>query len=751
MSEKTYKLILKIGVLLSFVAFLIFSRDFYFPYITTKQIYFNILVEVLAVFWVAMILKFPHTRPKKSWITITMAVFFAVLLISCFTGVDFNLSFWGDLERMLGWFHIFHFFVFFLIVITVFKEWAEWKLLFNISIATAVIISLYGIFIGDPTSTIGQNAYVAGLMIFNFYFAILLFLKSEDLYEKIWLGVAELFILWGFVNSDVSGAQVGLLASLIVAGVLMFLLLKNRKTKLITISAVLVGLTVSVGLYMAKDLAVFDDTRVGKILRDLSLENNNLNTRLLSWESAVKDFPNHWLIGTGYGNYSIVFDKNFSPEFIKYASIEENFDRAHNNLIDIATTSGVLGLISYLSIFGVAVYYLVSGYKRKVIATEDFIVILALLTGYFVHNLAVFDALVNYVVLMCSLGYVYYLCTTEEKKKKVVVKIKNSTIIESVALIITGILMMFMIYNYNIKVISMMTYMIDGIIAWSQDNPEGAYEKYMLAINTNTPLVRDVRTSFVDTVSRDTSKLSALPADKQEEIFEYALELIEKNIKYNENDYFMNMEKSLVYLSAGEFYAMNGSDPSYYYDISLEAINTSIENAGARILPRIVKSTIYSSMGKYGEKVETFKEALEINPNYTKLYCYLAKSQLEANRFDQYEFVLDSVAQENVDNPYENLSKCLVYGETSDVSFLEYYDEISQYYEDNENWGDLLTITNLYFGQSQTNYEMWENLILAQWKTGDIDGARESISSVSALFPDRVGELNSTFGEIISF
>src|SRR3989338_7380338 len=122
MPLKTYLIILKTGVYLSFLSVFLVFTNLLFPFITSKQIYFNILVEVLMVFWLALIIKYPEVRPKKSWITFGLATFFTALFISSVFGIDFNLSFWGDIERMLGLFHAAHFFLFYLIVITVFRD-----------------------------------------------------------------------------------------------------------------------------------------------------------------------------------------------------------------------------------------------------------------------------------------------------------------------------------------------------------------------------------------------------------------------------------------------------------------------------------------------------------------------------------------------------------------------------------------------------------------------------------------------------
>ena len=93
MSKNIYELILKGGLYLSLIAVLLVYNGFLFPFITTKQIYFNILIEVLSVFWIVYLLRFPEERPKKTWVSVGLVAYFSAVLLSSIFGIDFNLSF----------------------------------------------------------------------------------------------------------------------------------------------------------------------------------------------------------------------------------------------------------------------------------------------------------------------------------------------------------------------------------------------------------------------------------------------------------------------------------------------------------------------------------------------------------------------------------------------------------------------------------------------------------------------------------
>jgi len=203
MTAKNYLAILKWGSWLSPLVLLLVFSNLLFPYITSKQLIFNILMEFLLFFWLMLVIKYPQYRPRRSLITYGLIAYFLALLISSFVGVDFNLSFFGNAERMLGWFHLIHFFIFYLIIITVWRELADWRRFFDLVIAVSVFIVFYGLKQGAPASLLGNAAYTAALMLFALGFAAFqsyqcyLLGKFKGLIEKYhWVYLAAMPILF---------------------------------------------------------------------------------------------------------------------------------------------------------------------------------------------------------------------------------------------------------------------------------------------------------------------------------------------------------------------------------------------------------------------------------------------------------------------------------------------------------------------------------------------------------------------------
>src|SRR3989339_218244 len=689
MSQKTYLTILKSGIYLSLICVFFVFKGLLFPYITSKQIPFNIIMEVLLVFWIAFLVKYPEYRPKKSWITFGLISFFAVMVISCVTGVDFNLSFWGDVERMLGAFHILHFFIFYLILITVFREQKDWKILLIASVVCGVFISFYGL--GENQkgySTIGNSAYVSGYLIFNMYFCVLLFFK-EKVKELKWLYLLPLPLF--FVHFDklgTSGAHVGLglsiLAALFLYGVL------NRNKKIATLAICFLGIVIISWLFTHKDSPILDRTPGLRAIRGIDFQKNTFQTRIISWKAGLKDFKAHPIIGVGHGNYAIIFDKYFTPDFYLQTRGETYFDRAHNNVVDIASTTGVFGISTYLFILLASAYYLIDGYRKKYIGLHDFVLVSCLIIAYFVQNLAVFDSFITYMLIMVVFGYVYwmhkegeenFLEGLQEKGKMISDKFTKDRYFENkeiYTLVFAGFLLFMIMYQYNISPWRMLNGTIDGQRAYAAGRVPETLEIYKKALSYNTVLDRDSRTSLLRIFATNPNALKQLNKDTVEQDIDYLIDLAEKNVDYNKGDSLNQMMLAQMLNTASVYYQNNQEKFMYYSDRALEAINRSIEASPGRSPVYFQKAQIYITRNEPDKAIETLRYASSLNDEYYDSFCHLGKTLLHYGQTEE---------------AYKEIDKCIDLGGYGLLTPAGYIKELINHYVDAEDW---VRVTGLY-------------------------------------------------------
>jgi O-antigen ligase len=732
MSAKTYINILKYGALASMLTIFLVFKNLLFPFITSKQITYNIIIEILLIFWVALIVKYPEYRPKKSLISYGLLTYFVVIIISCFTGVDFNLSFWGDIERMLGVFPLLHFLALYFIIITVFRSWKDWKLLFIYSAVLAVLVSLYGIANNEPYSTFGNTEYVAAYFIFSIYFCLLLPTKEKN--KKLgWLYFLPLpLFIWSFKAASISGAYVGFGFSILVALFLYTLLAGSKKVKicfgLVFLLTILAG-----AIVLANQNSDF--VRNSSLLNpfaDINLNSRTLNTRFISWITAAKDFKNHPLLGNGYGNFAMTFDKYFDPKFYNYTRAETYFDKAHNNIVEVASTTGILGLLSYLSIFAAVAYYFVLGYRNKRIGLHDFILISSLLSAYFVQNLAVFDALETYIVFMIALAYVYWLYHYDEDQAKQ--DEKNANINdgfsdkEVYALVISGFLLLIIMYQYNIKVYEMLDQTIAGQIAYSQGQVEQTVDIYKQALSLNTVLDRDSRTSLINLFVSNPAVLNNIPSEKRQADLDFLIANAEANVKYNEHDSMMQMILAQVYNVAAMYYAPTENNQgdlqkfSEYSDKSLKAIDASIEASPRRIPIYFQKAQILMTRGEKDKVIETLQYATTLNPDYSDSFCYLGRALLMFGQEDE---------------GYKNISRCLdLPGAGDSLNSPVLVKQYLQHFQTIKDWQRTISLYEILVYQEKNNAGNWVQLAVLYKQQGDKEKAKAAAEKAIEIDPN---------------
>ncbi|MFH1744601.1 MAG: O-antigen ligase family protein [bacterium] len=741
MSQKVYLLILKSGIYLSLICVFFVFKDLLFPFITSKQISFNILIEILLIFWVGFIVKYPEYRPKGSYISFGLLAFFAAILASCFVTVDFNLSFWGDIERMLGIFHLLHFLAYYFIIITVLRSEEDWKIFFIFSIICATLISLIGI--GKEThSQIGNTAYVSAYLIFNIYFSLLLFFREKNNNLK-WLYLIPIpIMLLSFNKADTTGAYVGLGLSIIVMLFLYAVLSANKKLKISAI-AIAVALVVLTGVMFANKNSEFvRNAPVLSSLSEIDFQKNTFQTRLISWRAAFKDFKTHPILGTGYGNYAIVFDKYFEPQFYNYTRSETYFDRAHNNLIDIASTTGLLGLLTYLSIFVAAAFYLVNGYLEKKIGTHEFIMLFCLFTAYFIQNLAVFDAFVTYMALMAVLGYIYWLYG-EGAKDDYEIQIQNpkyrrsdnsyfdNSLIEGVKdrpmenketyfLIIAGIIFLTIVYQYNIKPLKMLKLTIDGQMAFAKNDIEEAEDVYKKALSINTPLDRDSRSSFVRTLAERTEMLDKLSKERRNEILDYTIFLADENIKYNPQDSMNQMILAQILDIAASYNRDDAIKFEFYSNRALEAIENSVAASPGRIPIYFQKAQILANRGEKEKSVETLQYAVSLNEIYFDSYCYLGRAYLISNQEKE---------------SYNSYSQCLDLGGVNMLT-ADTIKYLINYYSENKDLERMTILFENLVKKEPNVTDNWIKIAVLYKMKGDMKKAEEAVAKAVELDPN---------------
>src|SRR3989338_3181048 len=82
--------------------------SFFFPFIFPKIWLFQLVTEIILLFYIVLAVSDSRYRPKLNLITYALLSLTVILIITGFTGIDVFRSFWGNTERMSGiiaWLH----------------------------------------------------------------------------------------------------------------------------------------------------------------------------------------------------------------------------------------------------------------------------------------------------------------------------------------------------------------------------------------------------------------------------------------------------------------------------------------------------------------------------------------------------------------------------------------------------------------------------------------------------------------------
>ena len=228
--------LVKIGLWLIPFLPLYISSSMLFPFITGKNFYFRIIVEVISALWVGLAVARPEYRPKLTPLFKAATVFIAVLFFADLFSPNPYRSFFANYERMEGFMMLFHLYLYLVVILSVFKTRKDWLIFFHSMLTASLMVSLIGLSqrLGLRVSlqggfrvdaTIGNPTYLAAYLLFHIWMLVILI---REFWKKWWLvslySVALVFEMLILYFTATRGAFLALLAVAVVlfAAVVLF-------------------------------------------------------------------------------------------------------------------------------------------------------------------------------------------------------------------------------------------------------------------------------------------------------------------------------------------------------------------------------------------------------------------------------------------------------------------------------------------------------------------------------------------------
>src|SRR3989338_7754666 len=412
----------RIGVLLVvFLTPFFVSSSMFFPYITGKNFFFRIIVELTFGVWVGLAIASARYRPKKGIILWAFAGFVAALSISTIVGANPYHSFWSNFERMEGLITLLHLLVLFLVASSVFQNEREWRLVFYTSMAASIFISIYGALersgVVSPGgsvagsagaarifATLGNPIYLAAYLLVHLFLLGFLLSRTNQIWIRASYAAVILFEFFVFTAAGTRGAFIGLIAGIGVLLLLVILLSKNRNIRLLGVGVIMVGALGLFGLFQLQGSDFVTSRPLLRRLTDVNIASSTVQSRFLIWGIAVQAFKERPFFGWGPDNFIIPYAKYYNPNL--YGN-EPWFDRAHNMLVEWLVAGGAVGFLLYLSIFVAAGMVLWRMFRANTFTSLGVGALLGLFIAYLVQNIFVFDNIVTYILTTLVLAFLH--------------------------------------------------------------------------------------------------------------------------------------------------------------------------------------------------------------------------------------------------------------------------------------------------------------------------------------------------------
>ncbi len=385
----------------------LFPVNAFFPFIVGKNFVFRILVEVMLGLYILLALREPRYRPRRSYVLWAVVIFTAWVGVATMFSVDPVKSFWSNFERMEGYITILHLLAYFLIAAAVINVEKLWTRYFQVSVGMSVLMGFYGIAqlahaipIDQGSTridgTLGNSAYLAGYMLFNIFFALVLLTRSWKnvslRYTYIPVILFQIFIL---LETETRGTILGLFGGLAFAALYILWCAWRRESVNSSLKRWSLGYLAFLVLIFVVFLGIRNIPSVRNApvigrLASISFSDPTIQSRLMITGMVWQGFKDKPITGWGQDNFNFVFNKYYNPAM--YAD-EQWFDRAHDVFLDWLMNAGAPGFLLFISLFALSGW----AFIRSDLPITERAILLGLVVGYAIHDAAVFDNIVSYL------------------------------------------------------------------------------------------------------------------------------------------------------------------------------------------------------------------------------------------------------------------------------------------------------------------------------------------------------------------
>lgn len=711
------------------------SGIMFFPFITGRNFAFRILVEAAFILWLGLIALSYEYRPRFSKIYAAVLFFAAVVFLADLFGANFYHSFWANFERMEGYLMIFHMTLFFIIATSVFRK-KDWNIFAHLVIFASVLVGFYALFqkLGFLISiqggfrvdgTIGNPAYLAAYLMFVSFIVFLFFWNTTKKWLRYFYGAIIIFELILVYFTATRGVILALLSGGIVF--LTMYLWMNRKSDFVPYKKLALGilflLIITPGAFFIFRKASFiQHSPVLSRFSSISPTERTTQSRFIIWSMAWEGVKEHPFLGWGQENFNLVFNKYYDPRLWRQ---EPWFDRSHNIIFDWLSNAGIVGLLSYLSLFAISLRLLYGAYKKNKVTQLTFITITVAFASYFFQNLFVFDNFNSYFIFFGFLSFIHFLDTQEEEFGAPVFKNQKGVesgqaMARSLSIVSFVVLLMALgMYIINIRPLQQSTKIIESLhFAGRGAQPLDVLQSYKKTLAYNAFGNAEAREQFLQYASNIVG-VQQIPAKDRETIMREAVHEMELQTEKSPNDI-----RYMLFLASVGYSRLAQFDSSYVLKAEEQFLKI-IQLSPKKQQSYLGLIQLYINTGHADKALQYAKIVRDLDSTYPEGQLFVAISGIFASQFDEAaQAVREYQALRNSPNDIQHILDA--YGA------VQRFDAMAPLYED-------------LIRRFPDKAEYRARLAAIYQKLGMYDAARDQVNQAIRLDPENYRNEGETF------
>lgn len=408
----------------------VFTNLLVYSYVSDKVIWVRSIVALVSIWFFIKLVIDRLFRDKvtakiraliKNPIFISVCAYFFFIVLSTFLAVDKFSAFYGTIERGEGMIGLLFFFGFFIFISILFSE-KDWIWFFRFSLFSTVIIFVYQLFQlvrgYTPYSSAGNLGYLAGYFLFSILSVAIVYLTDQSK-NNLWRIISIIIFFMSIAGILITGKR-GVLVGLIVGTVISLFhsTFFNHWSRKLLITLLIILVAGGGSFFATRDHVFWQKIPILNSFVTTS-PYSTVTARLYTYKAAIfsvnPEINGYKKLFFGWGPENYLIASNEYPG-IEGSSTDlyllSMYDRAHNQILDVLTTSGLLGALSYLAIwFFIFRFTLLKNLGRAIGREELFLGSALILFGvsYFVQNLFIFETYMTYISFFAFVGFIIYL------------------------------------------------------------------------------------------------------------------------------------------------------------------------------------------------------------------------------------------------------------------------------------------------------------------------------------------------------